>query len=1256
MDSDNYLEGQSMQRPPLFESDSFIYWKNRFETYVKSKDLDLWHVITNGYFQPIVQNPETKLDEVIPFENQTDDLKKRLKINNEAKMVIYNALPRKEYERIFMCKAKEIWKTLLITHQGNSQVKDNKIYLLVQQYEQFVISKDESIDSAFARFNTIITCLKPLDEGYSSKNYVRKFLRALHPKWRAKVTVIEESKDLTSLSLDEIIENLKVHEMIIKKDSKIVKEKVERKSIALKAKKESSDEECSTSGSEDEEYAMAVRDFKKCFKRRGRFVRQSQNDKKTFQRSCDDKNDKNQRDFVRSSWSDSDEEDDEKLKGETCLVAHASSEICLGFKLEPDEWIKDSGCSKHMMRNRKLFSTYKAYNEGNVIFGSNIHGNIIGKGYSQNSKAYIVLNKHTKKVKESLNVTFYETHSPSNTSPLVDDDLDEEEAIETLLKFLEYLMKVHVSLVTDGHLMSWYKVPIQKAYIKPTSLLPMISSYLFEKIEKVKSLTSVIKKKLRQLFVNISSNEDITTTSSPTTTSLSPTPLNAPSKNTSTNQTSSSQENTSSSFHSKLQTSPLSFHKPTSPHQLNHLLDNILDVPPRPLNPKPLQSHPSLDITLSLSPITPLDHIYETLSPPSPQQPQPPIMGHPLFYNYHDYHGSTCICCSHNQNLFFTLREEMNIGNGYDKSGQNRSKTDKTGHGNEKSSRIQSRRRIHLKSNPCMSTRSNSSHLFSPLRNPESLIRRRNLDEPSSLFDFEEVMNNNHNQEPPPQKGPPPMYPNHNMLLVTQIDTFYNGLTLSHRDTINAAAGGTFMQKTPEKCCELIKNMTAHHNHWDTSAIRDETSRNISSTSTTETVGGYTQETAYATTGTGSLPRNIVPNPREDHKAITTRSGVTLAGPSVSPPLLSKEVDREPETITNQVLIGSTNNVPPLVVQPFPTSTYFSTISSSKMPNVTKDTIQMSTKNIRPPMAQSQIPIYEPVVAPKPKPTIPYPSRVNKQKLRKKDDNLALKFVEIFRNLHFELCFADALLHMPKFALMFKSLLNNKEKLFDLATTSMNENCSTVILKKLPKKLGDPFIDYVVDPRVHLILRRPFLRTERALIDVYGEKLTLRDDDEAITFKVGQTSKYSYNDAESINRVDVINALKSHKRAIAWKISDIKGIDPCFCTYKILMEDDFKPTVQHQRRVNPKIHEVIKKEVIKLFDTGMIYPISDSLRDKFEKKEITETFPLETLGMIAFRGDSTTPWIAPDLEASHARGFFHCPLELQSLAYGNPIS
>nr|GEZ13586.1 serine/threonine protein kinase SRPK1 [Tanacetum cinerariifolium] len=198
---------------------------------------------------------------------------------------------------------------------------------------------------------TFLTKKQKRKRGYSGKNYVRKFFRALHPNWRGKVTKIEESKDLTSLSLDELIENLKVHEMIIKKDSKIVKAKAERKSLALMAKKESSDEMCSTSESEDEEYIMAVRDFMKFFKRRGRFMRQPQNDKKTFQRSRDDKNsksdrkcfrlgdpnhlirecpkppkDKNQRAFVRGSYSDSGEEDDEKVNNKTCLVAQASSE------------------------------------------------------------------------------------------------------------------------------------------------------------------------------------------------------------------------------------------------------------------------------------------------------------------------------------------------------------------------------------------------------------------------------------------------------------------------------------------------------------------------------------------------------------------------------------------------------------------------------------------------------------------------------------------------------------------------------------------------------------------------------------------------------------------------------------------------------------------------------------------------------------------------------------------------------------------
>nr|GEZ19002.1 zf-CCHC domain-containing protein/UBN2 domain-containing protein [Tanacetum cinerariifolium] len=188
MDSDKYLEGWSMQRPPLFESDHFIYWKNRFETYVKAKDLDLWHIILNGDFPPLAKNEVTQ---------------------------------------------------------------------------------------------------------------ILKFLSALHPKWRAKVTAIEDSKDVSSLALDELIGNLKVHEVVMEKDSEIYKGKKERiKSITLKAKKESSDDETSASGSDDEEYVIAVRNFKKFFRRNGKFVRQPREERKSL-RQRDEKKGKSDRKSFR---------------------------------------------------------------------------------------------------------------------------------------------------------------------------------------------------------------------------------------------------------------------------------------------------------------------------------------------------------------------------------------------------------------------------------------------------------------------------------------------------------------------------------------------------------------------------------------------------------------------------------------------------------------------------------------------------------------------------------------------------------------------------------------------------------------------------------------------------------------------------------------------------------------------------------------------------------------------------------------------
>nr|GEY80414.1 DNA-directed DNA polymerase [Tanacetum cinerariifolium] len=439
-------------------------------------------------------------------------------------------------------------------------------------------------------------------------------------------------------------------------------------------------------------------------------------------------------------------------------------------------------------------------------------------------------------------------------------------------------------------------------------------------------------------------------------------------------------------------------------------------------------------------------------------------------------------------------------------------------------------------------------------------------------------------------------------------------------------------------------------------------------------------------------------------------------------------------------------------------------------------------RNIQPPLVQ--VPekdkelVDNPFVVPKTNTNLPYPSRLAKEKIREKDDILAAKFMEIFRNLHFKLSFADALVHMPKFAPMFKKLLNNKDKLIDLTKTPLNENCSALVLKKLPEKLGDTgrflipcdflefdnclaladlgasinlmplsiwkklripslndtkmvleladrtiskptdvaenvfvkvrkfyfladfvVLDFIADPRVPLILGRPFLKYSQEVLgfsDVVASgnptpyydpivsnsfpTLTPFNESDFLLFKeagafiaiddepispeidatyydpegdilileallnsdplpplpnqkdyfpeihkdlkviepkenkssndkppevelkelpphleyvfLGDNNKWHViisKDLSVDEKTALINVLKSQKQAIAWKLTDIKGIDHEFCSHKILLEEDYEPKVQIQRRVNPKIHDVIKKEV-----AGLIYPISDS--------------------------------------------------------------
>nr|GEU95531.1 reverse transcriptase domain-containing protein [Tanacetum cinerariifolium] len=545
--------------------------------------------------------------------------------------------------------------------------------------------------------------------------------------------------------------------------------------------------------------------------------------------------------------------------------------------------------------------------------------------------------------------------------------------------------------------------------------------------------------------------------------------------------------------------------------------------------------------------------------------------------------------------------------------------------------------------------------------------------------------------------------PNHNMFPITQIDTFYNGLALRHHDTINAAAGGTFMKRRVLQVNQHVKAVTPSC----------ETCGGPHSFNDCPATVGNTQN-VYAA---GTYQGNTITNPKEDLKGITTRSGTAYQGPTI------------------------------------PTTTSFSSLIVERETEATKDTVYPIISPIIEPVAS-------PVSAPRPnqRPSIPYPSRLQDQKLRDKANDQREKFFQIFKDLNFNISFADALIQMPKFGTSIKSLLTNKDKICELARTPLNEHCSAVLLKKLLEKLGDldkflipcdfpgmgeclaladlgasinlmplsvwnklPLpdlsttcmtlelvdrlisrpvgvaenvfvkvgtfhfpadfivVDFDADPRVPLILGRSFLKIERALIDVFEEysqevlcffdmiasenptpyydpivsttslTLTLFGESDFLLEKVdaflaleddptlpkvnqsyldsegdillleaflnddpslpplnqgkylpqvrkelkicqAKSDKSSIDEPPEIELKDLpphleyaflegddklpgiiakdlsmeekkafITVLKSHKQALAWKLSDIKGIDPEFCIHKILTEEDFEP-------------------------------------------------------------------------------------------------
>ncbi|GKB29043.1 DNA-directed DNA polymerase [Tanacetum coccineum] len=541
----------------------------------------------------------------------------------------------------------------------------------------------------------------------------------------------------------------------------------------------------------------------------------------------------------------------------------------------------------------------------------------------------------------------------------------------------------------------------------------------------------------------------------------------------------------------------------------------------------------------------------------------------------------------------------------------------------------------------------------------------------------------------------------------------------------------------------------------------------------------------------GTLPSNTIPNPKGEMKAITTRSGVAYEGPSIpTNPSPKKVVERETEETTDKEQTnfqGSTAHIPPPVnpilipepdvpkTLPKPNIPYPSRRNDQKSRDKASNQMEkifQIFQDLRFDISFADALLLMPRFAPTIRNLL-----TNKEKLFElakiplNENCLAMLLKKLPEKLGdpgkflipcnfpgMDVCHALANLgaSINLMPLSFWKKLSLPEltptrmtlELADRSITHPKGLAEDVFVKVVKFHFPTDFVvvDFEADPRVPIILGRSFLRTGRALIDVYGEEITLRVDNEAVTFNLNQTTRYSLTyDDSSINRIDIIDVaceefsqeilgfsnnssggnptsssdpilssttpsftpfdggdfileemetflqtpdeftdldddfydtegdilyleqllnedpsptlppkknedlkevikekpsieeppelelkdlpshleyayleendklpviiakglkddekeallkvLKSHKRAIAWKITDIKGIDPRFCTHKILMEDDYKPTVQSQRRVNLKIHEVIKKEVLKLLDAGMIYPISDS--------------------------------------------------------------
>ncbi|KAL0375433.1 UNVERIFIED_CONTAM: hypothetical protein Sradi_3459000 [Sesamum radiatum] len=539
--------------------------------------------------------------------------------------------------------------------------------------------------------------------------------------------------------------------------------------------------------------------------------------------------------------------------------------------------------------------------------------------------------------------------------------------------------------------------------------------------------------------------------------------------------------------------------------------------------------------------------------------------------------------------------------------------------------------------------------------------------------------------------------PHHELPVWRQVQTFYNGVTLANRATIDAAAGGTIMKKLPSEAFNIIDEIATNLYSYGQERVERRTAGihsidAISALSAQITAlthrmdnlgaailngapvgpcGAWSDRTFKPRLPEGQLPSDTEKNPKEQVNAVTLKNGKTLGE---EPPRKQME----------------------------------------ETPDQEKEELKEETKGSPLKLNVDTIPPY-----------IPYPKRVLKANLDKQFG----KFLEIFKKIHVNIPLIDALSQMPSYAKFLKEVISNKRKWENGETVKLNEECSAILQNKLPPKLKDPGsfsipctigdmnfekalcdLDMEEDANTPLILGRPFLATGKALIDVQKGQLTLRINDEEVIFNVFKAIKHprvADHEAFSIDCIEMLQrdcvnlsndldpitdcivnsdrfesqgrteesrhaichldagrgeissrprrylplggpptselkpsiekppilelkplpshlkyiflgedetlpviissdltglqeeklkrVLRENIKAIGWSIADIRGISPVTCTHKILMEEGHKPKAQPQRRLNPNMQEVVKKEILKWLAAGIIYPISDSM-------------------------------------------------------------